>query len=301
MVISVTINKYSYITARELPPFFGYRHRIRYFQYEEAQELDEINHPSVRETTKFLDFPGCLDISHNSDLPSRSGLGSSSTFTVGMVHSLRALMGQMASKRELAVDAIHIEQNVIGESVGSQDQVAAAFGGLNKISFDKTGDFEVEPIPMSATRLGDFHSHLLLCFTGFARTASEIAELQLARMGSNQVSLDTISRISEEALKILSNSSSPLPSLGTLLSEQWEAKRSLSDAVSTEAIDEIYDRGIAAGATGGKLLGAGGGGFMLFFADPDRHAAIISTLGEKMFVPFRFEHAGSSIIHYSHS
>jgi D-glycero-alpha-D-manno-heptose-7-phosphate kinase len=300
MVVSTTINKYSYITARELPPFFEYKHRIRYFEQEQVNELEEIRHPSVREAAKYVGYARGLEVVHNADLPARSGLGSSSTFTVGILHALRALEGYMPTKRELAKDAIHVEQTLIGESVGSQDQVAAAFGGLNCITFSKSGGFEVEPITISAARTDELLSNLLLCFTGFARTASKIAEAQIANTFANTTTLQEIAKIAGEGLDVLRDKSRDLLELGVLLDRQWQAKRSLSDQVSNSAIDEIYSRALSAGALGGKLLGAGGGGFMLFVAHPNTHKKIVDNLGERMFVPFRFDNTGSSIVYYSH-
>lgn len=298
-VISATINKYSYITVRERPPFFPYKHRIRYYEQEEVNSLEEIRHPSVRECAKLLDIKNGLEVVHNADLPARSGLGSSSAFTVGMLHALHAMNGYMPTKRELASQAIHVEQTVIGESVGSQDQVAAAFGGLNKISFSKSG-FEVEPITIPKERLNDLQNHLLLCFTGFARTASEIAAVQIMRTDENSRGLEEMMAISEKGSDFFRNPHSNLRDFGELLGHQWETKKNLSGAISSTEIDRIYETGKHAGALGGKLLGAGGGGFMLFFAPPSVHSSIISALGEKMFVPFRFENTGSAVVYYAH-
>jgi D-glycero-alpha-D-manno-heptose-7-phosphate kinase len=299
-VISTTINKYSYITVRELPPFFDYRHRIRYYQQEETQTLDEIRHPAVREVAKHLQFEGGLEMVHNADLPARSGLGSSSTFTVGMLHALYALKGYMPTKRELAAGAIEVEQKKIGESVGSQDQIAAAFGGLNHIEFNRDGSFWVDPMTLGAERVSQLQDSLMLCFTGFARSASEIAETQIANFGQNEKLLKQMSDICARGLSLLNNSATSLDEVGALLDEQWGIKRQLSASVTNEAIDEIYTRGISAGAIGGKLLGAGGGGFMLFYAPKEKREAVMASLGEKMFVPFRFEGTGSSIVYYSH-
>jgi D-glycero-alpha-D-manno-heptose-7-phosphate kinase len=299
-VISTTINKYSYITVRELPPFFSYKHRIRYYEHEETQTLDEIRHPSVREVAKFLNFDGGLEMVHNADLPARSGLGSSSTFTVGMLHALYALQGYMPTKRELAANAITVEQERIGETVGSQDQIAAAFGGFNYIQFTKSGEFSVEPVTVAPKRLQELQENLLLCFTGFARTASEVAQTQISQIKTNTSLLTEMSSLADSGLNVLTNANQSLDEFGDLLDVQWNLKRQLSSAVSNVAIDEIYGRGRAAGATGGKLLGAGGGGFMLFYAPKQAHEAIKAALGEKMFVPFRFEATGSSIVYYSH-
>lgn len=298
-VISATINKYSYITVRELPPFFPYRHRIRYYEQEEVNDLSEIRHPSVRESALYVGYDRGLEVVHNADLPARSGLGSSSTFTVGMLHALHALNGYIPTKRELATQAIHVEQNEIGEAVGSQDQVAAAFGGLNYIRFERSG-FEVEPLTISAEKMASLQGHLLLCFTGFSRTASEIAAQQISRTEENTALLREMTEITERAVELFRAKGLDLKELGSLLSHQWEAKRQLSGSITNSDIDEIFTRGIQAGAYGGKLLGAGGGGFMLFIADPQRHDRIRAVLGEKMFVPIRFENTGSSVVYYSH-
>lgn len=299
-VLSSTINKFSYITARELPPFFDYRHRIRYFRQEEAMTLEDIEHPSVRETARYLDYPKGLEVIHNSDLPARSGLGSSSTFTVGMLHALHGLQGYMPTKRELALQAIHVEQERIGENVGSQDQIAAAFGGLNFIEFGQGGNFQVQPIIIPSERFAELESNLLLCFSGFARTASEIAATQIARTSENRDNLNRMMAVSHDAKRILTSMRAPLDEFGELLDYQWTLKRELSSEISTPEIDEIYSRGLAAGAVGGKLLGAGGGGFILFYAPKQVQEKITSSLGEKMFVPFRFDSLGSSVIYFSH-
>ena len=298
-VISATINKFSYITVRELPPFFPYRHRIRYYEQEEVNELKEIRHPSVRESALFLNFDRGLEVVHNADLPARSGLGSSSTFTVGILHALQALQGRMPTKRELAQQALHVEQTLIGESVGSQDQVAAAFGGLNHIRFAES-TFEVEPLTISSEQKTMLQDHLLLCFTGFARTASEIAEKQIAKTAENSDLLEQISAITDEALELFRSGSFSMNVFGKLLDRQWQAKRQITESVTNDELDAIYRKGIAAGALGGKLLGAGGGGFMLFVASPESHDKIRVALGEKMFVPFRFESTGSSVVYFSH-
>lgn len=298
-VISATINKYSYITVRELPPFFPYRHRIRYFEHEEVSDIAEIRHPAVRECALLLGYDRGLEVVHNADLPARSGLGSSSTFTVGMLHALHTLQGYMPTKRELATEAIHVEQERIGESVGSQDQVAAAFGGLNYVRFSNSS-FEVAPLIISRERSEVLQDHLLLCFTGFSRSASEVAAEQIARTNENFSLLAEISSITEEALKILQSSDFSMVDFGRLLNDQWRAKKQLSGSITSGALDDIYSRGMRAGAYGAKLLGAGGGGFMCFVADPSIHPKIREALAEQMFVPFRFENTGSSVVYFSH-
>ena len=299
-VISTTINKYSYITVRELPPFFPYKHRIRYYQHEETNTLDEIRHPSVREVAKFLNFEGGLEMVHNADLPAQSGLGSSSTFTVGMLHALCSLQGYMPTKRELAMKALIVEQERIGETVGSQDQIAAAFGGLNHIEFLKGGGFSVNPIIINKDRLQILQENLLLCFTGFARSASEVAKTQVSRLKENQSLLTEMSSIASAGYNTVTSAKSNIDDFGDLLDVQWDLKRNLSTSVTNHSLDEIYHRGRAAGAIGGKLLGAGGGGFMLFYAHKEKHNKIREALGEKLFVPFGFESTGSSIVYYSH-
>lgn len=299
-VISTTINKYCYITARYLPPFFEYKHRIRYFKKEETRTIEEIEHPSVRETAKYLGIDQGIEIVHSGDLPAQSGLGTSSTFTVGLLNSLHGLRNYMPTKRELALDAIHIEQKLIKESVGSQDQTAAAFGGLNRITFTKARTIEVDPIIISKERTVDLQDSLLLCFTGFARTASVIAEKKIAAISQRQSVLTEMMQLCDEAFKVLASPSFSLEEFGKLLHTQWELKKAMSESVSNSDIDNIYDTGIKAGAIGGKLLGAGSGGFILFFAPKNRHQQIKDSLSGKVFVPIRFEFTGSKIIYFSH-
>ena len=299
-VINVTINKYCFITARYLPPFFKYKHRIRYYQHEEAEKLDEIRHPSVRECAKYLKIDKGIEIVHNADLPAQSGLGSSSTFTVGLLNALYALQNFMPTKRELALRAIHVEQDLIGESVGSQDQTAAAFGGLNKIKFNGVNNIDVQSIIISADRRKELQENLMLFFTGFARTASEVAKKQIEVTHQKEKELNKMMEICAEGLKRLIDTKQSLDRFGVLLDEQWKVKRSLTDKISNKNIDEIYDAGISAGALGGKLLGAGGGGFMLFYVPKDKQNAVRNALKSKLYVPFRFESTGSTIIYYSH-
>lgn len=300
-VLSTTINKYSFITARYLPPFFNYKHRIRYYSHEETQTLDEIKHPSVRECAKYLEIKKGIEIVHNADLPSQSGLGSSSTFTVGLLNTLHALQNYMPTKRELALEAIHVEQNLIGESVGSQDQTAAAFGGLNKISFNGGKDIDVDPIIISNERRSELQENLMLFFTGFARSASDVAKKQIEVTSQKEKELNTMKQICDEGLNLLTDEKQSLNKFGELLDEQWKVKRGLTDKISNKDIDSIYDAGIDAGAIGGKLLGAGGGGFMLFYVPKEKQKYVKDTLKTKLNVPFRFEFTGSKIIYYSHS
>lgn len=300
MVLSTSINKYSYITVRYLPKFFDYKYRIRYYRTEETQTLDEIQHPSVRECIRHLGITQGIEVVHNADLPAGTGLGSSSTFTVGMLHALYALKNYMPTKRELAIEALHVEQQLIGEAVGSQDQVAAAWGGFNRIKFGGDHIFDVDPIIIPREREIALQDNLLLCFTGFARSAPEIAKHQIKETAQRVRELDEMQNLTHEALRVLTEVDTSLDIFGELLGHQWNIKRSLTAHISNSGIDEIYELGIRNGALGGKLLGAGGGGFMLFYALKERHDAIKSALGGKLFVPFRFEDTGSKIVYYSH-
>jgi D-glycero-alpha-D-manno-heptose-7-phosphate kinase len=299
-VINVTINKYSFITARVLPPFFDYKHRIRYYEREEVNDIDKITHPSVRECMKFTNIEQGLEIVHHADLPALSGLGSSSTFTVGLLNALYALKGYMPTKKELANNAIHVEQDLIKESVGSQDQTAAAFGGLNRIDFGGRENVVVQPLILTKERLDEFQNNLMLFFTGFSRTASEIASSQIKETPSKTKELNTMMELLEEAYAIIRDEKMPLDNFGCLLNTQWKVKRAITRKITNHSIDEIYDTGIQAGALGGKLLGAGGGGFMLFYVRPEMQEAVRQALQHLLYVPFRFDFTGSQIIYYSH-
>ena len=299
-VLSTTINKYCYINLRKLPPFFEYIHRIRYHKNEEVNCIDNIEHPSVREIMKQLNIGDGIELVHSADVPARSGLGTSSTFSVGLLNALHALNNYMPTKRELALSAINIEQNIIKESVGSQDQVAAAFGGFNHITFMQDRTFDVAQVIISQERLLELQNSLLLCFTGFARSASSIAIKQIEQTKNKFTELRQISSMCEEAQKILLNHNCSINEFGRLLGDSWRIKKSLTDFISNSHIDEIYQTGINAGAIGGKLLGAGSGGFMLFFAPKEKHKNIMESLNSKLFVPFRFESTGSKIIYFTH-
>lgn len=297
-VLSTTIDKYCYITCRHLPPFFDYKHRIVYSAIENVRHWDEIQHPAVRAVLGWSNCGKGLEIHHDGDLPARSGLGSSSSFTVGLLHALAALKGRYVSKKQLASNAIHIEQEVIGENVGSQDQIAAAYGGLNRIEFTRNGNFEVSPVIVRPQRLRELQSHLMLCFTGFSRIASEIAKSQIESIRQRDVELHRMAEMVEEAIRILHSRSSRIDAFGELLHEGWLHKKSLSDKVSTPEIDEIYQTALDAGATGGKILGAGGGGFLLLFVKPALQARVREKLDHLVHVPFSFDDSGSRVVLY---
>ncbi len=298
-VLGVSINKFCYITCRFLPPFHDYKYLIRYYRREETQILDEIQHPAVRECLRFLGLKKGVDIVHHGDLPARSGLGSSSTFTVGLLHALYALKHEMATKRQLAIEAIEIEQNVIRENVGSQDQALAAFGGLNRIDFGAPHEIRVEPLILAPDRLEALEKHVVLLFTGLARTASEVAGAQIAQIPKKSSELRRMMELTNVAQAVLTDAGKPLSDFGRLLHEQWQLKRGMSTEVTNAEIDRIYEAGLRAGATGGKLLGAGGGGFMLFFVDPERRSSVLQAMGGLLHVPVRFDFLGSQIIYFS--
>ncbi|MDP3661332.1 MAG: kinase [bacterium] len=295
-VLSATIDKYCHIICRHLPNFFDHNFLIRYSQTETVKTVQDIKHPSVRACLQFLNYTRGIELVHTGDLPARSGLGSSSTFTVGLLLALYALRGEIVSKKKLALDAIHVEQNLIGEHVGSQDQTAAAFGGFNRITFGGPADILVESIPLSQSALIPFEKSLMLFFTGVSRTASVIAEDQLKRIGKKADEYRRMLQLVSEAHTILSCANINGRAFGTLLHEAWLIKKSFSPRVSSPLVDDIYADARAAGAIGGKILGAGGGGFMLFCVPPSRQDAVKRRLGKLLHVPFRFEHLGSHII-----
>ncbi len=282
-VLSTTFNKYCYISVRHLPPFFEHKYRVVYSKIESVNNIDEIIHPSVRESLQYFKCTQGLEIHHDGDLPARSGIGSSSSFTVGLVNAMNTLKGSMRSSEELAKTAIHIEQDLIKECVGSQDQVATAYGGFNEIDFNMDGTFSVNPIIISQDRKVNLNDHLMLFFTGISRFSSEMREMQ-AMVG--------------EGLSILTNDNSSLDEFGFLLNDAWKMKSSLSKDITNSGIDDIYDIAIKNGAIGGKILGAGGGGFILFFAKPEYQNKIKKALSGLTFVPFKFENSGSKVVLY---
>ena len=296
-VLAATIDKYCYLTCRHLPPFFEHRIRLVYSRIESCHSLDEIAHPSVREVLRYLKIDRGVEIHHDGDLPARSGMGTSSSFTVGLLHALYALKGFMPSKHQLAQESIHIEQEVLKETVGSQDQVSAAYGGFNHISFLPNGTFSVRPITLTQERLKELNSHLMLFYTGIKRTSADVAESYVNDMEARRRQLRIMKDLIEESISILNNGDD-LCGFGELLHEAWQAKRSLSPAVSNSFVDEIYASAISAGAVGGKLTGAGGGGFMLLFAPPSRQKEIREKLNTLIHVPFKIEFSGSQIIFF---
>lgn len=297
-VLSTTINHYCYLTCRYLPPFFKEKSRIVWSRIETVMNNDDIQHPAVRAVLQyFMDGENGIEVHHTGDLPARSGLGSSSAFTVGLLNSMNALYARMSNKRELACEAVHIERDILKENVGVQDQIAVAYGGFNKITILPTGDFAVEPVILPGARLKDLQSHFLLFFTGVSRNATDIAAEQVKAVHDKKQELRAMRALVDEALDVVLHASD-IKEFGRLLHETWQIKRSLSSKIAPQFVDDVYQKARDAGAIGGKLLGAGGGGFMLFFADPEKHLAIKKALDDLLWVPFSFENAGSNIIFY---
>jgi D-glycero-alpha-D-manno-heptose-7-phosphate kinase len=296
-VLAATINKYCYLTCRYLPPFFEHRTKVVYSKIETVQTVDEIQHPSARELLRYLAIERGVEIHHDGDLPRRSGMGSSSSFTVGLLHALYALKGQIVGKRRLALESIHIEQDVLKENVGSQDQVCAAYGGVNLITFCPSGDISVRPVTLAPQRQRELKSHLMLFYTGIMRTASDIAASFITHLAHKRETLMRMRELVDTSSELLSGTSD-IVRFGRLLHEAWLAKRSLSEKVSNSQVDALYQEALDAGAVGGKLLGAGGGGFMLFFVPPEKQALLRSRLNKLIHVPFEFEFAGSQIVFF---
>ena len=297
-VMATTIDKYCYISCRHLPPFFEHKHRIVYSKIESVKTTEEIQHPVVRAVLSNLSITDGLEIHHDADLPARSGLGSSSSFTVGLINVLNALKGLQISKQDLAKQATYIEQEVLKETVGSQDQVLAAFGGFNRIDFHPDDSFNISPVIINKDLVEQLQSHMLLFFTGLSRFSSDIARDKVSNFTNRFQELTRIKEMVDEGMSILQSPSTPIMDLGKLMHESWKLKRSLSAKVSTPKIDEIYEAGIKAGATGGKILGAGGGGFILFFAKPENHSKIRERLKNLVHVAFHFDDVGSKIVVY---
>jgi D-glycero-alpha-D-manno-heptose-7-phosphate kinase len=296
-VLGAAIDKYCYLTCRYLPPFFKHRIRIVYSQIENCQTVDEIAHPAVREVLRHVRIDRGLEIHHDGDLPARSGIGSSSSFTVGLLHALYALQGYMPSKRQLATESIQIEQEKIKEIVGSQDQVLAAYGGFNHIVFSRNGGITVRPVTISSERLEELRSHLMLFYTGIERTASDIAGSYVADVDKKKSQLRIMKQLVEESLSLLNNGRD-ISAFGALLHEGWQVKRSLSVKISNSYVDDLYAHAMSNGALGGKLLGAGGGGFLLLFVPPNKQARVREAIKKFISVPFHFEFSGSQIIFF---
>ncbi|MBI3548540.1 MAG: kinase [Elusimicrobia bacterium] len=297
-VLATTINKYCYLSVRYLPPFFEHKHRIVYSHIESVRKIANINHPSARACLQFMKIRDGVEVHHDGDMPARSGIGSSSAFTVGLLHALYALKGIMPTRRQLALNAIHIEQKVLNEHVGAQDQMLAAFGGFNLVYFGGARHLQLKPITLPPHRIQSLQSHLMMFYSGISRLSSEVAKEQVAKTRARSRELKTMCELTDEAVEIL-NSRANLREFGRLMHENWLIKRSLTSKISNPHIDDIYSEARRAGAIGGKILGAGGGGFVLLFAKPEVQPAIRARLKKLLHVPFEFESMGSRIIFHS--
>ena len=296
-VISTTFDKYAYVNVRHMPPFHSYFSELVYSRIERVNNIDEIEHPAIREAMKMLDIHE-IRLSYEGDLPARTGLGTSSTFAVGMLNAFYAIKGKTVGKRKLAEDAIKLERELCKEQGGWQDQIAAAFGGLNRIDF-KDNSFRVTPIVIHPERKKLLDDNLMLLYTGVSRFSSEVQKSTMASQTDNISHLKEILSLVDNAQAILEDKHSDMNDFGRLLDHTWQLKRQTGDMVSNDAIDALYKRGLKAGALGGKLLGAGGGGFLLFYVPKERQETVMKELNELMCVPFHFENEGTTIVLYN--
>ena len=296
-VLSTTFDKYCYVTVRHLPRFFDYSTELCYSQTERVTFIEQIRHPAIRNAMKMLDMHE-IRLTYESDLPARSGLGTSSSFAVGMLNAFHALKGKYADKKRLADEAIYLERTLCNEAGGWQDQIAASFGGFNRISFDENG-YEVRPVIISPERKRQLNENLVMFFTGFTRFSSEVQAANAKDRGVKTAQLKEMLALVDEAENILTDKHADLDDFGRLLDYTWKLKRQTGSAISTDGIDALYAKGIAAGALGGKLLGAGGGGFLLFYVQPEQRASVMEAFKDLLYVPFEFENGGTRVIYYS--
>jgi len=296
-VLSTTFDKYCYVTVRHLPRFFDYSTDITYSKTEKVHSVDEIEHPAIRNAMKMLDMHE-LRLTYDADLPARSGLGTSSSFAVGMLNAFYALKGKYADKKKLADDAIYLERVLCQEAGGWQDQIAAAYGGLNRINFSADG-YEVLPIIISPERLHRLNQNLQMYFTGFTRFSSEVQKANAISGDDKRSVLRDMQSLVDEAEKILTDKYADLDDFGRLLDRTWKLKRRVGSKVTTDCIDALYESGMRAGALGGKLLGAGGGGFLVFYVRPDDQEALRRAMGGLLHIPFEFENGGTKVLYYS--
>ena len=295
-VLSSTFDKYVYVTVRHLPRFFDYKNQLTYSRIERVGSVDELEHPMVRNAMKLLDMHELI-IHYDADLPARTGLGTSSSFAVGLLNAFHCLKGKQKDKRTLADEAIYVERIMCEEAGGLQDQIAASYGGLNRIDFD-AGGYRVKPIEISQRKKDELNDRLLLFFTGFSRFSAEVQSDTKKNISSNIETLTAMKKMVDEAEAILIDESKSLDEFGVLLDRSWKLKRSTGSKISTGMIDQIYERAMNAGALGGKLLGAGGGGFMLFYVPDEKQEAVKEELKDLLLVPFRFEEEGTSVIYF---
>ena len=296
-VLSTTFDKYCYVNVRHLPRFFDYSTELSYSKTERVTSIEDIKHPAIRNAMQMLDMHE-LRLSYEADLPARSGLGTSSSFAVGMLNAFYALKGKYASKKKLADEAIYLERVLCKEAGGWQDQIAASYGGFNRINFSVEG-YEVLPVIIYPERKAQLNKNLMMFFTGFTRFSSEVQLANATDKKDKTAQLKEMHSLVDEAEKILTNKYSDLDDFGRLLDHTWKLKRQTGAAISTDSIDELYAKGIAAGALGGKLLGAGGGGFLVFYVRPEHKKSVMKAMENLLYVPFKFENSGTRIIHYT--
>ena len=296
-VISTTFDKYCYVNVRHLPRFFDYSTELSYSVIERVTDVEDIKHPAVREAMKMLDMHE-IRLTYEADLPARSGLGTSSSFAVGMLNAFYALKGKYADKKKLADEAIYLERVLCQEAGGWQDQIAAAYGGFNRIDFGPDG-YEVQPVIISPERKKQLNNNLMMFFTGFTRFSSDVQKANAAGGKDKKAQLKEMCALVDEAEKVLTNKAADLDDFGRLLDHTWKLKRQTGAAVTTDSIDGLYAKGVAAGALGGKLLGAGGGGFLVFYVQPEKQDAVRRAMQDLMHIPFAFENGGTRVIHYT--
>lgn len=296
-VISTTIDKYCYVNVRHLPNFFDYTTELSYSVTERVTSIEDIQHPAIRNAMKMMDM-NQIRLTYEADLPARSGLGTSSSFAVGMLNAFYAIKGKYADKKQLADEAIYLERVLCNEAGGWQDQIAASFGGFNRINFSKEG-YEVISLPILPEKKKRLNENLLMFFTGFTRMSSDIHRINESNKGDNTSQLKEMYELVNEAEKILVDDSHDIDDFGRLLDVTWKLKRKTGSAISTDNIDILYEKGMKAGALGGKLLGAGGGGFLIFYVQPERQAAVKEAMEELLYIPFQFENGGTAVIHYT--
>lgn len=296
-VLSTTFDKYCYVTVRHLPRFFEYKSHLTYSKMEYVNTYSDIKHPAIRNAMEMLDMHE-LRLTYDSDLPARSGLGTSSSFAVGMLNAFYALKGKYADKRKLADEAIYLERKLCDEKGGWQDQIAASYGGFNRINFNQDG-YDVFPVIISPERKRQLNNNLLMFFTGFTRFSSDIQEANISENANRTAKLKEMLNLVDEAEKIITNKNIDLNEFGKLLDHTWKLKRGTGNRISTDSIDLLYKKGIEAGASGGKLLGAGGGGFLLFYVESDKQQMLKKAMEDLLYIPFEFENGGTSVIYYS--
>lgn len=296
-VLSTTFDKYCYVNVRHLPRFFDYSTELSYAKIERVTDVNDIQHPAIREAMKMLDMHE-IRLTYEADLPARSGLGTSSSFAVGMINAFYALKGKYADKKKLADAAIYLERELCKEAGGWQDQIAASYGGFNRINFNSDG-YEVLPLIINPERKRQLNNNLMMFFTGFTRFSSDVQKANASNKADKVNQLKKMLALVDEVEKVLVDKQSDLDEFGRLLDHTWRIKRKTGNTVSTNSIDELYDKGLKAGALGGKLLGAGGGGFLVFYVEPDKQEKVKKAMEDLLYIPFEFEDGGTRVIHYS--